>query len=254
MADAPQVRQPLVLAAHKSSAGHAEAAAGLVGIACSTLALESASLLPILHLRGVNPHVAPSMAAGSVAAPRQASGHPVISNEHRIVAGISSFAFQGSNAHVVMEANGNDGVPSVADLPRQIWRRGRHWFTPLAHPLLTRATLAENPSLPARPDQATVWFVSMLTHPSLAYLGDCRIGGCSVIPAAALLEMVSASGEVLLLPASSAQPQAVVGASFGASEALTSVSLQISVSGRSGGVTVERESVENRQEPLSTSR
>lgn len=44
--------------------------------------------------RGVNPHVAPSMAAGSVAAPRQASGHPVISNERRIVAGISSFAFQ----------------------------------------------------------------------------------------------------------------------------------------------------------------
>lgn len=93
---------------------------------------------------------------------------------------------QGSNAHVVMEANSNDGVPSVADLPRQIWRRGRHWFAPLAHPLLTRATLAGDPS---RPDQATVRFVSLLTHPFLAYLGDCRIGGRSVIPAAALLEV-----------------------------------------------------------------
>ena len=48
---APQTRLPLVLAAHKSSAGHAEAAAGLVGIACATLALESASLPQILHLR-----------------------------------------------------------------------------------------------------------------------------------------------------------------------------------------------------------
>ncbi len=42
---------PLLLAAHKSSAGHAEAAAGLVGLACATLALENASLPAILHLR-----------------------------------------------------------------------------------------------------------------------------------------------------------------------------------------------------------
>lgn len=42
---------PLSLAAHKSSAGHAEAGAGLVGLACATLALEAAQLPHILHLR-----------------------------------------------------------------------------------------------------------------------------------------------------------------------------------------------------------
>ena len=42
---------PLLLAAHKSSAGHAEAAAGLVGLACAMLALESACVPSILHLR-----------------------------------------------------------------------------------------------------------------------------------------------------------------------------------------------------------
>lgn len=42
---------PLLLAAHKSSAGHAEAAAGMVGLACATLALENASVPHILHLR-----------------------------------------------------------------------------------------------------------------------------------------------------------------------------------------------------------
>ena len=51
--------------------------------------------------RGVNPHVEPSMAAGSVAAPRQASGHPAIFNERRIVAGISSFAFQVGGCYVL---------------------------------------------------------------------------------------------------------------------------------------------------------
>ncbi len=45
---------PLLLAAHKSSAGHAEAAAGLVGLACATLALENASVPSILHLRFVH--------------------------------------------------------------------------------------------------------------------------------------------------------------------------------------------------------
>ena len=42
---------PLLLAAHKASAGHAEAAAGMVGLACATLALENASTPSILHLR-----------------------------------------------------------------------------------------------------------------------------------------------------------------------------------------------------------
>lgn len=42
---------PLLLAAHKASAGHAEAAAGMVGLACAMLALEHASTPPILHLR-----------------------------------------------------------------------------------------------------------------------------------------------------------------------------------------------------------
>ncbi len=64
--------------------------------------------------------------------------------------------------------------------------------------------------------------------------------------------MVSASAEVHLLPAAAAQSQAVVGASFRALEALPSAPVLISVSGRSGGVTVERESVDNRQEPLSS--
>ncbi len=45
---------PLLLTAHKSSAGHAEAAAGLVGLACATLALENASIPSILHLRFVS--------------------------------------------------------------------------------------------------------------------------------------------------------------------------------------------------------
>ena len=46
--------------------------------------------------RSPNEHVLPSMRSGdaAVSAPRQASGHAMGSNERRLVAGISSFAFQ----------------------------------------------------------------------------------------------------------------------------------------------------------------
>ena len=48
---------PLALSAAKSSAGHAEAAAGIVGVACSALALEARVSPAVLHLR----HDAPAL-------------------------------------------------------------------------------------------------------------------------------------------------------------------------------------------------
>ena len=43
--------QPLALTAHKSCAGHAEPAAGLVGIAYAVLGLEALKIAALLHLR-----------------------------------------------------------------------------------------------------------------------------------------------------------------------------------------------------------
>ncbi len=43
--------QPLAFTAHKSNAGHAESAAGLVGVTYALLGLESHTIPPLLHLR-----------------------------------------------------------------------------------------------------------------------------------------------------------------------------------------------------------
>ncbi len=43
--------QPLALAASKAAAGHAEPAAGIVGLACAICSLESSALPKLLHLR-----------------------------------------------------------------------------------------------------------------------------------------------------------------------------------------------------------
>lgn len=41
----------LILSAHKSSAGHAEPAAGIVGLGCAILALETVKTPELIHLR-----------------------------------------------------------------------------------------------------------------------------------------------------------------------------------------------------------
>ena len=44
----------LALASHKAAVGHAEAAAGVVGLSSAVLALEAGALPPILHLRSAS--------------------------------------------------------------------------------------------------------------------------------------------------------------------------------------------------------
>ena len=56
---------------------------------------------PILHLTEVNPYVASALGPGFAAAlPRQLSGAPQLGSH--AYTGISGFAFQGTNAHVIL--------------------------------------------------------------------------------------------------------------------------------------------------------
>lgn len=93
---------PLTLAASKAAAGHAEPAAGAVGLAAAVMAAEARGAPALPHLRGVNPHVqqclgsAGKMACGraGVYAPRQLAALPSARSHGRVAAGTSAFAFQ----------------------------------------------------------------------------------------------------------------------------------------------------------------
>ena len=52
-----QTSQPLGLLASKSSVGHGEPAAGMLGMAFATASLQHRAAAPLLHLRSLNPHV-----------------------------------------------------------------------------------------------------------------------------------------------------------------------------------------------------
>ena len=91
---------PLVLGSVKANIGHLEAAAGVVGLAKVVLALQRREIPPQLHLGALNPHI--DWAALPFAVPTCTTPWP--GAEGPRVAGVSSFGFSGTNAHVLVEA------------------------------------------------------------------------------------------------------------------------------------------------------
>lgn len=127
-------RAPLTLLASKSWIGHAEPAAGVVGITHSQLALAAAHQLPIMHLGNVNQYVTAMMhkSAGSWSIPRQAAALGAgKENGPTFLCGVSAFAFQGTNAHVLLQTSQpQDGLDFTLPKAAGPWRSLRHWVSP----------------------------------------------------------------------------------------------------------------------------
>ncbi|MCW2517095.1 MAG: polyketide synthase family protein [Mycobacterium sp.] len=90
---------PLLIGAVKSNLGHLEAAAGIAGFLKTVLAVQRATIPPNLHFESPNPHIAFDQMRLKVVAEQQRWP----SSQHVRRAGISSFGFGGTNAHVVIE-------------------------------------------------------------------------------------------------------------------------------------------------------
>ncbi|MFW6718569.1 SDR family NAD(P)-dependent oxidoreductase [Streptomyces sp. MAR4 CNY-716] len=91
-------RRPLV-GSVKTNIGHAEAAAGIAGLIKAVLCLEHRTVPPSLHLKNPNPAVdweSLPLTVPTDATPLPDRGRPA-------VAGVSSFGFSGTNAHLVLE-------------------------------------------------------------------------------------------------------------------------------------------------------
>jgi acyl transferase domain-containing protein len=192
---------PLTLASDKSGIGHTEPAAGLTGALHALRAATQRAAQPMLHLRALNPYLTSSLVAGGagtgMSIPRQARGAPSSAfgssgRDSGRVAGTSSFAFQGSNAHLLLSvaiANRARRQDAGARQPL-LWRRARAYLLPPAHSLLHSADAA-------RSGGACV-FAAPLRHPLLSYLSDHVVGPAPIVPGAAFLEAGLAGGTVLL--------------------------------------------------------
>lgn len=90
---------PLVIGSVKTNIGHLEAAAGIAGVIKVILALQHQEIPPHLHFRNPNPRIDWQSIPVEVAA----SGRPWRTVAGRRLAGVSSFGFSGTNAHIVLE-------------------------------------------------------------------------------------------------------------------------------------------------------
>lgn len=140
----------LRLTAAKSSIGHAEPAAGSIGIAHTMSLLHGQLSGSLKHLRNINHVILEALRLTNpnrLALPKQ--GAAAINTKHirstiatRSIQCVSSFAFQGTNAHVVLCADRREGShASKASEPRGVqWKRRRHWYIGVAHQLCTVVT------------------------------------------------------------------------------------------------------------------
>ncbi|WP_116374612.1 type I polyketide synthase [Mycobacterium sp. MFM001] len=106
--------RPLLIGSVKTNIGHLEAAAGIAGVIKVVLSLEHGLLPGHLHFRNPSPHIPWDRLPLQVvqeATAWERNGQPRI-------AGVSSFGFAGTNAHVILsEAPEEPAEPAVAPLP-----------------------------------------------------------------------------------------------------------------------------------------
>ena len=176
----------------------------MIGFAHIMAALTHQRPHAVTHLRSVNPHLTSILSSVSPrskppAFPRQDSPAPLTTCGHAgpeaAIQGLSSFAFQGTNAHAVLCKGGSIISASASDAAHtgaSIWKRSRVWYTAATHTLLQHVSVSSSmQGLEAR-------FVNETTRSSLAYLMDHQIKGRVLLPGAAMFEMAASAAATLL--------------------------------------------------------
>jgi len=185
----PGGRSMAVLQACKSYLGHGEASAGISGLLHNAYAHCEGRLLGIRHLRRVNSHVAEilersvrnSFDLQPCLEARGSAGLPPF--------GVSSFAYQGTNAHAVTAALEN-AAPAVLGT-QHCWRRGRFW----AGESLQHFLLQPHGALFS---SGRLVFQARPFNRAGSFLLEHRVWGQSLMPASCHMEMAASACAAVL--------------------------------------------------------
>jgi acyl transferase domain-containing protein len=101
---------PLYLGAVKTNLGHLEAGSGMAGLIKAALTIDRGLIPPNLHFSKLNPHI--SFDRTTFAVPTELTPWPV---DGPRLAGLSSFGFSGTNAHLILEQAPQQPVPAPDD-------------------------------------------------------------------------------------------------------------------------------------------
>jgi acyl transferase domain-containing protein/SAM-dependent methyltransferase len=110
LCDGRSADHPLILGSVKTNIGHAEGAAGVAALIKVVLSLGRREIPAHLHFRNPSPHIAWSELPLLV--PTRTMPWPS-RNDGKRIAGVSSFGFSGTNAHIVLEEAPEAAVASA---------------------------------------------------------------------------------------------------------------------------------------------
>ena len=195
MAPGGATASPVALLAAKSWCGHSEPAAGVLGLAHAHLALSHQALLPVFHLRTLNPYIESTLSS-------QASDERKMMTARQLAplagsytgsaryCGTSAFAFQGTNAHAIMSVQ-SPATASQSAMAKTVilpFQRKRHWVASPVHPLLTSF----------KSNQSQVTFLEAnLSTPSAAYLWDHMVAGRALMPGAGSFDLACSAAKLV---------------------------------------------------------
>ncbi len=93
------VNQPCWIGSVKTTIGHLESAAGIAGLIKVVLSLQNKEIPPHLHLKQLNPYI--KIKNTTIQIPTELQPWQAVSEKR--LAGVSSFGFGGTNAHIILE-------------------------------------------------------------------------------------------------------------------------------------------------------
>ena len=159
----------------KTNIGHLEAAAGVAGLLKMLLAMRHGVLPPTIHYREPNPYL--RLSGTPFFINTETRDWQAVPDGDRLIrrAGISSFGFGGTNAHVVLETDEGEPPRRRPPLPPATTRQTAYWFdgrgtAPGGHPPAAaspapapapaprqrvKVTLTPAPARPAAPASAS---------------------------------------------------------------------------------------------------
>lgn len=125
--------------------------------------------------------------------PRQTAALPLHSTAGQLLCGISAYAFQGTNAHAIIQRTPLDGAPNsppnTSHPAIALWQKEAHWVGPAVHILLhsTRSVAAGTSKAAVRME------CRLSATPRLSYFWDHRVGGRVLFPGAGFFELSTAA-------------------------------------------------------------
>jgi len=168
--------RPLPVGAVKANIGHLEAAAGVAGLIKTILVLRHGEIPPATHLRRPNPHIDWESTPVTL--------HTELTELTGSVAGVSSFGFSGTNAHVVVGRAPQRTLPvTPADGHRVLTLSARtpEALRTLAHEVVPLLAAARTPDA-----------LGDVCAASAAYAGDQHRLGLAATSGAAAAEQLAA--------------------------------------------------------------